>query len=306
MLQTSRINWIWIGCTAALAVAGCLRAGISIGIDQTIIRVFLIWCVTLLAMSYCHGRQAVRPLVGPLDCLAQLLAVVVINAILQYPLAMINRPLIDADLGMADQMLLFSWPAVFACVLDHPMLLKMLSAVYLSFLSQSFLVCFVAWYRPYRASIFLTANALTLTGCFTIFAVWPAGGAFEYYHPVDITSGYLEQFIAARSGLVTTLSLGQMQGIIQFPSYHAAGAVLLSYAFAGFPRWIVVPAIIFETVLIVSAIPIGGHHLVDVLAGAALAIASIALARYISVFEPASPIRGIKLFRAFRIRLEAR
>ena len=82
-----------------------------------------------------------------------------------------------------------------------------------------------------------------------------------------------------------------MQGIIQFPSYHAAGAVLLSYAVAGFPRWIVVPTIIVETVLIVSAIPIGGHHLVDVLAGAALAIASIALARYISLFELASPTR---------------
>jgi hypothetical protein len=45
-----------------------------------------------------------------------------------------------------------------------------------------------------------------------------------------------------------------MQGIIQFPSYHVAGAVLLSYAFAGFPRWIAAPALIVETVLGASAI----------------------------------------------------
>jgi membrane-associated phospholipid phosphatase len=92
-----------------------------------------------------------------------------------------------------------------------------------------------------------------------------------------------------------------MQGIIQFPSYHAAGAVLLSYAFAGFPRWIAAPTLIVETVLTVSAIPIRGHHLVDVLAGAALAIASIAVARYISPFESAAPTRGVKYFRRFRI-----
>jgi hypothetical protein len=36
-----------------------------------------------------------------------------VAAILQYPLAMINRPVIDANLGMADQMLLFNGPAFF-------------------------------------------------------------------------------------------------------------------------------------------------------------------------------------------------
>jgi membrane-associated phospholipid phosphatase len=90
-----------------------------------------------------------------------------------------------------------------------------------------------------------------------------------------------------------------MQGIIQFPSYHVAGAVLLSYAFAGFPRWIAAPALIVETVLGASAIDDWGHHLVDVLAGAALTIASIVVARYISRFEPASPTKGIELSRRF-------
>jgi hypothetical protein len=35
-------HWIWIGGIATLAVAGCLRAGISFVIDQTLTRVFLI------------------------------------------------------------------------------------------------------------------------------------------------------------------------------------------------------------------------------------------------------------------------
>src|ERR1700759_3087972 len=166
MLQTSLINWIWIRCIAALAVAGCLNAGISLVIDQTFIRILLLWCMTVLGMGYCLWRPPVRTFAAPLDCLAQMLAVVVVNAILQYPLAMVGRPLIDATLGWVDQMLLFDWPGCFAWVLDHPMFLGILRKLYQSFLPQFFLVCLVAWYQPYRASIFLTANALTLTGCF--------------------------------------------------------------------------------------------------------------------------------------------
>jgi len=111
-----------------------------------------------------------------------------------------------------------------------------------------------------------------------VFVVWPAGGAYAYYHPVGIGSSYVEQFLATRSGLITALTLDQVEGIIQFPSYHAAAAVLLAYAFASLPRWIAVPGIIFETTLAVSAVPMGGHHLVDVLAGAAVGAVSLAIA----------------------------
>jgi membrane-associated phospholipid phosphatase len=200
------------------------------------------------------------------------------TALLQFPAAQIARPLIDAQLAAIDRAVYFDWPACFAWVVRHPTAVHVLSAVYLSLGVQSVLLCFLGWSRPRRVAVCLAANALTLTCCLTVFVVWPAGGAFAYYHPVGIGSSYVEQFMAARSALITGLTLDQVEGIIQFPSYHAAAAVLLAYAFASLPRWIAVPGIIFETTLAVSAVPMGGHHLVDVLAGAAVGAASLAIA----------------------------
>ena len=60
-------------------------------------------------------------------------------------------------------------------------------------------------------------------------------------------------------------------------AYHAAAAALLGYAFAPLPQWIAVLAFILEALVIISAMPIGGHYLVDVLAGIALAVGSLAI-----------------------------
>jgi len=73
-----------------------------------------------------------------------------------------------------------------------------------------------------------------------------------------------------------------MKGIIQFPAYHAAAAVLLAHAFASLPRGIAIPAFITEITLSISAVPIGGHHLIDVLAGVAVGAASLGIAHAFS------------------------
>jgi hypothetical protein len=47
---------------------------------------------------------------------------------------------------------------------------------------------------------------------------------------------------------------------------------------ASLPRWIAIPAFNIEIMLSISAAPIGGHHLIDVLAGVAVGAASLAIA----------------------------
>jgi hypothetical protein len=238
----SRAGWIWVGSAAALTVAGCLSSEITIIADGALLSMGLSWCALLLGAAVCMRRPSLRAFGVPLECLAQLIAVSVICAFLQYLAAKIARPLVDADLAAIDRALYFDWPACFAWVLRNPTALNLLSGVYLSLSAQSALLCFVAWGQPDRARICLAANALTLTICLVIFVIWPAGGAFAYYQPADIFSDYVEQFTAARSGSLTILAIGQMKGIIQFPSYHAAAAVLLGYGFASLLCWIAIPS----------------------------------------------------------------
>jgi len=222
-------------------------------------------------------RPSTRVLAAPLQFLAQLIGVSAISAFLQYVAVRTGRPLIDAGLASFDPAVYFDWLTCFRWVLDHPTALKILSWVYLSLGPQSALICYVAWRNPTLVSQVLAANTLTLTFCLIVFALWPAGGAFSYYSPDGVVSDYVEQFMAARAGLITEVSTSQLKGIIQFPSYHAAAAILFAYAFMSLPRWISIPALLIDATLVVAALPIGGHHLADVLAGVALAALSLVM-----------------------------
>ncbi|HEX3601354.1 MAG TPA: phosphatase PAP2 family protein [Lacipirellulaceae bacterium] len=272
-----RATWVWLGCAVVITFVGCQWSGLTFAIDRMLALLALAWCAILIGATWVGQHPSLNGIAGLLQALAQLIATSIICALLQYVAVRTGRPLVDAELAALDHLLYFDWPACFAWVLQHPTVLKLLSWVYLSLGLQSVLVCIIAWRDPARAAQTLAANVLTLTFCLAAFVEWPAGGAFAHYHPPDIASDYVEEFMAARAGLLPKLAIGEMKGIIQFPSYHAAAAILFAYAFASLPRWIAIPALVIEATLVVSAVPIGGHHLADALAGVAVAALSLVI-----------------------------
>jgi membrane-associated phospholipid phosphatase len=73
------------------------------------------------------------------------------------------------------------------------------------------------------------------------------------------------------------LDLGAMTGIVTFPSFHAASAAI--YLWALWPVRLLRPVAIIANGLMIAATPaLGGHYFVDVAAGVALAIGSVAVA----------------------------
>ena len=76
---------------------------------------------------------------------------------------------------------------------------------------------------------------------------------------------------------MTTLNVRQMQGVVQFPSFHLAMAVLLIYAMRGIRYWF--PIMLFFNILVILATPaIGGHHLTDLAGGALVTAFAIGIA----------------------------
>jgi membrane-associated phospholipid phosphatase len=63
---------------------------------------------------------------------------------------------------------------------------------------------------------------------------------------------------------------------VTFPSYHAVLAIITSFAVRGV-RHVSWPVALLNVAVVVSTIPEGGHYLVDVVAGAAIAMVSILL-----------------------------
>ena len=93
-------------------------------------------------------------------------------------------------------------------------------------------------------------------------------GAFE---------SHLVDFPLIRDGSMRALDLDAMTGIVTFPSFHAASAVI--YLWALWPVKLLRPIALIANLLMIAATPaVGGHYFVDVVAGLALAAASIAVA----------------------------
>ena len=73
-------------------------------------------------------------------------------------------------------------------------------------------------------------------------------------------------------------ALAKLTGVVSFPSFHTTMALLYLYGFsrAGAIGWVAA----FLNVAMLPAIPFfGGHYLVDMFAGAAVAVVSVVIVR---------------------------
>ena len=76
------------------------------------------------------------------------------------------------------------------------------------------------------------------------------------------------------------IDFAELAGIVTFPSFHAAAAVLYLWAF--WPvRWFGPIAIVANCAMLLATPIGGGHYFVDVFAGIAIAASSIMAAKWI-------------------------
>jgi hypothetical protein len=123
--------------------------------------------------------------------------------------------------------------------------------------------------------------ALLATTCITVLV--PAIGAYGVAGvlPSDYSNfepqGYLDtlrDLPLLRDGNLRALDLFRLGGVVTFPSFHAAAAVL--YAWALWPvRWIRWLALLPNAAMLVATPIGGGHFLADVIAGIIVAGLSI-------------------------------
>jgi membrane-associated phospholipid phosphatase len=74
------------------------------------------------------------------------------------------------------------------------------------------------------------------------------------------------------------IDLSALQGVVSFPSFHTMLGVMTTYALRD-TIWLMIPVLLINGTMIVSTMPIGGHHLIDVLVGAGLTIGAFLLVR---------------------------
>ncbi|WP_164488892.1 MULTISPECIES: phosphatase PAP2 family protein [Sphingobium] len=203
-------------------------------------------------------------------------------------LARTALPYADTMLAAADRALYFDWLAMMAWFQASPRIATLLIHAYaaINWQPQLAILLLCGLGHPALAYRFMTAWGMCLLLTIVMFPFFPAVAAFHHYNvdPAQMpgatawASWHLEALMEElRSGAKATLDSDALTGIITMPSFHAASAILLIFAFWPFP-WLRWPFLLLNMVMFASAVPVGGHYLVDTLGGLMLALIAIGTA----------------------------
>jgi len=274
--------WVMV---AAMALA-CLLASAGLGFGIEPDRALLPAAgLLVLAVALGMGRATHRPrLTAGATAFLQMTVFTILGVVLAYALAARAGTLWDPALAAADRGLGFDWPAILRALDAHPVAVWIGGLAYHSLIAQMIVAIVVLAACRETDRLRIAVAAAIGSGFVTILisALVPANGnlfdpaAYRHLWP---SVAWTDRALVAglRDGSHRLLDLGQMTGIVSFPSFHATLPVILAWAQRGVPRMRVVTPV-WAAVTIVATPVFGGHYAVDVIAGLLLAIAAIALA----------------------------
>jgi len=270
-----------ISALLIISLAGCALTGIELPGLGASAMVFLALAAMLLPLpAYWYEKGRADLLDAALTLLWALLLRMIIPLLVRVA-ARLRMPLQDSWLGRADEHLGVSVPAIMAWASHHWLgnLVNWSYALVVIFLPLA-VVLPVLTRRAKYAKEFLVANVISFVIGIPLFAFVPALGPWRYYHfpaTQDQIAACEAPLLALR--LPGTYVLGsEGAGIVCFPSFHVAWAILFAAALWGF-RPLRIPVALVTGMVILSTMTTGWHYFADVLGGILLAIISILLAK---------------------------
>lgn len=288
-------NW-WLvallGCSLAWAVfhQGLLLEPIAFGATIAV-------ASALAAISYfsvwASGTSADPKFVFSLGVVAQVIVITALAGPLSYAVNSFNWPLQDHALLQMDVALGLDPRRIATFVNDNGWLASFLDIGY-SLIKWPLLgipVILALTSRLVRLQQFMSALIVALVVTIAISALMPAIGTYyglrvapETAFPNVHASNYAKQLhdiMALRDGSMRELELFKLGGIVSFPSFHAASAVL--YLWALWPvrevRWV---AVLLNVWMMIATPVVGAHYCVDIFGGIAVAAGAISAAGLIT------------------------
>lgn len=253
VIDTKYITWFFLYIPLALISEIMLRRGSS--------SLRFIW-------------KKIGLLCGGLGFLAIMIATALI---LQDATVSLCAAVIDNTLARTDVTIGFDWRSIYFLIRRHEWLFYLLGIAYNSYGYQVLAILVVLIFANDVGSVaeYLMFFAASTFIAITVSAFFPATNPYYYFgvlSPGDPTPW--SQFFQLRNGTLTSIDLANGQGLVSFPSLHAAHGMIFSYVLRNI-RIANVVVLLLNVTMIVSAIPMGGHYIVDILAGLALGVALI-------------------------------
>jgi hypothetical protein len=296
------VNWIGVGAMGTALGLSLLVTNFSLEAPGLAVAVGYVGLYAGFAHANARSPRRRDPQVMfVLGGIAQIVLITAVMTPLTYVAASTNFAMQDANLLAADRALGLDWGAYVAYVDAHPALASWLNVGYAMIRWPIFAipVALAAIGRFRRIEEFTFAFGVALAITTLISAVVPAIGVYQQIglDPATLKSidprPYLDQLRdlpPTRDGTLRHLELLNLGGIVTFPSFHAASAVL--YAWALWPlRW-ARPFVMLINAVMLAATPLnGGHYFIDVIAGVTVATVSIVVAHRLGVMIASRQIK---------------
>lgn len=289
--QLFHFNWLPIATMGGLLALGLSVTGLRL--EPVAYGITLAIAASFAAIAYRHriakGDLADPKLIFSLGTIGQVIITCAIVGPLSYVAGKMGWPLQDQALLAIDRALGLDPEPIARFVNDHPWLADVLSRGYglIKWPLLGIPVVLTLTARYVRLQLFMLAMSLALAVTIAISALVPAIGTYYGLQlpaaqlpnvNTAIYAGQLRDILALRDGSLHELQLFRLSGIVSFPSFHAASAVLYMWALWPVRRIGGIAAAL--NLLMIAATPvIGAHYIVDVAAGIALAAASICAAK---------------------------
>jgi membrane-associated phospholipid phosphatase len=281
------LNWLPIAAMGSLLALGLSVTGLRL--EPVAYGITLALAASFVTIAYRHhiakGERADPKLVFSLGTIGQVIIICAIVGPLSYVACKIGFPLQDQALLAIDRALGLDPEPIARFVNAHPWLADVLSRGYglIKWPLLGIPIVLALTGRYLRLQLFMLAMSLALGITIAISALVPAIGTYYGLQlPAaelpDINTaayaGQLRDILALRDGSLHRLHLFTLSGIVSFPSFHAASAVLYMWALWPVRRIGGIAAAL--NLLMIAATPvIGAHYIIDVAGGIALAAASI-------------------------------
>lgn len=185
----------------------------------------------------------------------------------QYLALALRRPMIDAMLYRADLWLGVDVRACAAWTWQHTTIHWWLQHAYFTLIWQFSLVVPVLALLNQRQALWEYAFQFHVCSVVTLacFALFPAASAFQYlaFDPALPQRTFVAHFLAERAGTLPPLDFSAMQGLVSMPSFHVAGALMVTWAVRR--TWLLWPAVVLNTLLSLATFLTGAHYMVDVI-----------------------------------------
>lgn len=283
--RLSALAWqVTFGMTI-LVTAWFKIVGLSVELAVTPDMIALVPAYVFLVVYY----RFIRPntaIARMLVTVGQLVIVVVMGIMLSYAASTVTLPYRDAELLAMDRWLGFEREDYMAFLQRHESLREILSSAYATLMLQNLLVCGVSLLaqRVDRLQAYVATFAIAVTAAAFIASFVPAANALIYVDkvPTDVSTlpggghSYFPTLEALRGGALRTINFSSLEGLISFPSFHTANAILLIWAL--WPLRILRFVILPLNLLMIASTPLAGaHYFVDVIGGAIVAFGAIFL-----------------------------